>query len=108
MESELGEEGWKEIVIVLENGEYLVMKRGYYYTVLLKAFKSIIRGSVTSALPGVFLEILLSHGIHEGWMRIGSRTPHRYPNLQMLKSLTKRSHICTQAMHLVTYTLNHL
>ena len=40
MESELGEEGWKEIVIVLENGEYLVMKRGYYYTVLLKAFKS--------------------------------------------------------------------
>jgi len=57
MESELGKEGWKEIVIVLENGEYLVMKREYYYTVLLRAFKSIVRGSVTSALPGVFLEI---------------------------------------------------
>ena len=69
MESELGKEGWKEIVIVLENGEYLVMKREYYYTVLLRAFKSIVRGSVTSALPRVFLEIQLSRPM--GSMRDG-------------------------------------
>lgn len=51
------------------------MKRGYYYTVLLKAFKSIVRGSVISASSEVFLEIQLSHGIHEGWVRDPPQIP---------------------------------
>ena len=63
MEPELGKEGQKEFVVVLENTEYLLVKREYYNILLLKAFKGMVRGSASSLSPGGFLEIQLPLGI---------------------------------------------